>query len=287
MSRYFKLISTFWNCFAATKRINSSFALGLSRAMIFEGLLNLYSNTLKNPFSGLDYYLIALKNEDKNSIIGIFSSWVDFAKEDNNKEVRRIDLVIPEDVKKDLILLEKYPLIVNNKEELTSFLKFGGYALVDKKLIQSHLNEIATPIVCSSSIDKGFVQYETLPLKNKNRFAKDKFRAEIIDRDNYQCRVCGSSPDDSVHVRLEVHHIKPWEEGGLTLKENLITLCNACHLDAENFDRRELYKKIGIRSYYQNSTFFAPLEKYTSKQFQKAIYLASNIVEIMVENKYR
>lgn len=30
--------------------------------------------------------------------------------------------------------------------------------------------------------------------------------------------------------RLEVHHIKPQAEGGCDSKNNLITLCNACHV---------------------------------------------------------
>ena len=29
-------------------------------------------------------------------------------------------------------------------------------------------------------------------------------------------------------VELYVHHVKPWGEGGLTVEENLVTLCHTC-----------------------------------------------------------
>lgn len=246
-----------------------------------EKLPDIYFNSMRNPLNGIGYYLVTLKNGDKNSIIGIFSSWIDFDKDDKNKEIRQISSVIPDKVKQDLEFLEKPSLIVNSVEELTSFFAMGGYALVDKQLIDKHQKEILDPIVCSNTIDRGFIKYETLPQKDKARFARDKFRVEVIDRDNYRCRVCGCSEADSVHIRLEVHHIKPWEEGGLTIKENLITLCNACHRGAKNFDRWKLYEKIGISSYYQNSTFFSPNENYTSEQYKKVIYFASNTIEII------
>lgn len=249
-------------------------------------LIDLYTSCLKNPLKGSNYYLISIRNESKDSIIGIFSSWIGFADEKANLEIRQIDRILPEDVQRDFKLLNKDLLIINSKEELTSLLKFGGYAIIDKELLEKHLKEISEPITCSSSIDKGFVQYDSLPIKNKARFARDKFRAEIIVRDNYQCRICGASPDDSVHVRLEVHHIKPWEEGGLTLKENLITLCNACHSGASQYDRWVLYEKIGISLYYQNNTFFAPQKNYTHNQYRKSLYLAGNTVEIIAKYKH-
>lgn len=55
-------------------------------------------------------------------------------------------------------------------------------------------------------------------------------RAEVIDRDNKACKVCGKP--NSI-VRLYVHHKKELKDfPSLALdKENLITLCGRCHND--------------------------------------------------------
>ena len=55
----------------------------------------------------------------------------------------------------------------------------------------------------------------------------DLLRLTVIDRDNYNCVVCGS------RRRLEVHHIMPRSKGGGDNKENLVTLCYKCHNEVE------------------------------------------------------
>lgn len=51
-------------------------------------------------------------------------------------------------------------------------------------------------------------------------------RAEAIKkRDRYRCTNCGHTAD------LAVHHKKPVRRGGDHFPQNLITLCNQCHLD--------------------------------------------------------
>jgi 5-methylcytosine-specific restriction endonuclease McrA len=58
-----------------------------------------------------------------------------------------------------------------------------------------------------------------------------KRREEILLRDNFQCRVCGSRNQLQVHHR-QYHFLnskgdfkKPWEYDDI----NLITLCGSCH----------------------------------------------------------
>lgn len=60
-----------------------------------------------------------------------------------------------------------------------------------------------------------------------------KFRNEVLERDNYTCVLCGSGVDDG--VLLEAHHtfyreefdpkFKPWEVD----KRWVTTLCHPCH----------------------------------------------------------
>ena len=49
-------------------------------------------------------------------------------------------------------------------------------------------------------------------------------RLQVLDRDNFQCRFCGSEK------HLEVHH-KIYSNGGADCKNlsDLITLCAKCH----------------------------------------------------------
>ncbi len=56
--------------------------------------------------------------------------------------------------------------------------------------------------------------------KVKEPYTKE-MREFIIDRDNYQCRLCHSSWNG-----LQCHHIEPQ---GSAKEDNLITLCNKCH----------------------------------------------------------
>lgn len=54
-------------------------------------------------------------------------------------------------------------------------------------------------------------------------------RFQIMQRDNYRCRLCGVAARDGDHIRLEVDHITPRSEGGADTPENLWLLCFDCN----------------------------------------------------------
>ena len=54
-----------------------------------------------------------------------------------------------------------------------------------------------------------------------------KLRFEVFKRDEYRCRICGSSAQDG--VQLEVDHIHPVSKGGTNELRNLQTLCKPCN----------------------------------------------------------
>ena len=56
-----------------------------------------------------------------------------------------------------------------------------------------------------------------------------KIRMQVLKRDDRRCRICGRRPDDNSDLELHIHHIRPWEKGGITDPSNLITLCHTCH----------------------------------------------------------
>ncbi len=50
-------------------------------------------------------------------------------------------------------------------------------------------------------------------------------RQEILRRDGYQCAV----PDCPHILWLHIHHVVYWSDGGVTVPENLLTVCGKCH----------------------------------------------------------
>jgi 5-methylcytosine-specific restriction endonuclease McrA len=53
--------------------------------------------------------------------------------------------------------------------------------------------------------------------------AYEQLRKQVLRRDGWRCQSCGSMSN------LEVHHKDFRSHSGNDSKENLITLCNACH----------------------------------------------------------
>jgi hypothetical protein len=62
------------------------------------------------------------------------------------------------------------------------------------------------------------------------------FREKIKSRDSYTCQICSISTQDEEHLLLEVDHIKPVSKGGLSVEENLQTLCWKCNRTKSNIE---------------------------------------------------
>ncbi len=56
-----------------------------------------------------------------------------------------------------------------------------------------------------------------------------RLRNEIKQRDHYACVACGVSVDAEPHLLLEIDHVMPVSRGGLSVPENLQTLCWRCN----------------------------------------------------------
>lgn len=52
-----------------------------------------------------------------------------------------------------------------------------------------------------------------------------KVRQDVLVRDRYRCRCCGT-PE-----KVDVHHIRFRSRGGADVPENLCALCRVCHLE--------------------------------------------------------
>jgi len=76
------------------------------------------------------------------------------------------------------------------------------------------------------AIARGRVKWAYKSLKYKRHTLSLKLRFEVLERDNYKCVFCGHNANDRL---IEVDHIVPICEGGLSVISNLRTLCNFCN----------------------------------------------------------
>lgn len=242
----------------------------------------IYDDILANEKEIEPGYLVSFRPlKSGYSFLSINTKWVG---QDKKHEIRQASLVEPLITKAHFKLL-KYPLlIIENTTELTGFLRIGGHAMVTKNVAETNWKEILEPKVVANTYEEGYIDYEIVHEKFKKRYARGNFRIEIFDRDNYQCKICGSSPNDGVHVRLELHHIKPWEEGGITSPENLITLCASCHAGANLFNREVLYRKIGLEFPFVEHKFFKENMNWNLVQRISHTQLLSNAVSLRIKN---
>ena len=80
-----------------------------------------------------------------------------------------------------------------------------------------------------------FIEYLSKVVKFKKSVAGQralmtpKLREHIKERDNYTCQHCGLSIRDEPNLLLEIDHIIPLSKGGMTIENNLQTLCWKCN----------------------------------------------------------
>lgn len=74
-----------------------------------------------------------------------------------------------------------------------------------------------------------YVLVDPEPIPTVERSVEAGVRARVLERDDYQCVICGRAPDASRRIWLEVDHIVPLFDGGGNDDGNLRTLCNDCH----------------------------------------------------------
>ncbi|MFA5598528.1 MAG: HNH endonuclease [Pusillimonas sp.] len=70
--------------------------------------------------------------------------------------------------------------------------------------------------------------------RNTGRDPSIRLRWKVLQRDNFKCCACGSSPAINPGIILHVDHIIPWSKGGETTFDNLQTLCSRCNLGKSN-----------------------------------------------------
>lgn len=78
---------------------------------------------------------------------------------------------------------------------------------------------------------------DRVKVQNGSRNIPLSLRFKVLERDNGRCKLCGKNPMDG--VKLHVDHVVPYSLGGLTVLENLQTLCMDCNLGKGNRSTRK------------------------------------------------
>lgn len=255
----------------------------IHQVIIFMELFEkIYSATLKEEFIIDEGYLISFKPlEDKYSYASIITEWIGYK---DKFEIRKASKVKCRNIKAHFNNLNIPLSVIHDRAELYSFFKIGGHAIVCETLMSKHWQYILDSKIVVDRDGTNYIELESIEPKFKQRFAKGELRMQIFNRDNYRCKICGSSENDSVHVRLEVHHIKPWSEGGLTFSDNLIALCSSCHLGASQINRDMLYNKIGLSFPKAEYEIYGENRLWNEIQNISARYLKSNSVILRAKN---
>ena len=120
-------------------------------------------------------------------------------------------------------------VVVNERAQLIWFFRFGGNALIAEEIARQHLAEFVQPIEMVPNGGMGFRRFDPDAREVRHRRPRPRQRARILKRDDHRCQVCHSQSSNDGNIRLELHHIRPFSMGGLTIDENLITVCNECH----------------------------------------------------------
>lgn len=176
-----------------------------------------YALTLTASDSGLHQY-------------GWYSVFVGFTKDRPRRELRGPGLVDPQRMAALWADLGQSFLVVRNRTHLALFIRLGGACLIAGHIAEGALSDWMVPMAVG-------VEGILLPPKSISLASPEetqhaptpKLRAATLKRDEYRCLACGRRPANNPDIELNLHHITPFAEGGLTTKTNLITLCHTCH----------------------------------------------------------
>jgi hypothetical protein len=219
------------------------------------------------------YYYVLTREIDPEGrlIIGGYTEWVGFADADCRVELRSLSEANP-DYFADFWIKQKLPFcVVNTPKEYIRWYFTGGNALVAIEIKKEFLPNVITSSPCVKIGNLGFTHVRMLPKDFSKRAPTPKTRMRVLKRDNLRCRICGCQPDNNTDVELNIHHIRPFGEGGITYDANLITLCNTCHRGLEPHYDLSLYNLIENTTGKDIKTQFRKKYLEGVKRYQKYI----------------
>ena len=221
------------------------------------------------------YFAVTLTGtEDGKMRISTQTQFAGFTDTKPPRELRAPAEIIPENMISIWNSWKQPYIVVNTPEELRFFTAIGGNALVEKTLAEGRVLRLGQPKAVVPDGIVGHRDLDGLPPEYLNRAPNPKLRMKILKRDDYRCKICGRRATDNSDIQLHVHHIRPWEIGGITNEKNLIVLCHTCHLGLDPHYDWNLFELIGVgvSSFdveEENQEHLAGVEKYRKNLLAK------------------
>lgn len=212
------------------------------------------------PLVGATYHCVMLLGREDGTIVpSVQSRFCGFSEGRPRRELREGAPVRPKVMLELLRSIGEPGLLVNDDVDFYLYLLLGGHGVIERSLLLGHKDfaRLIAPRETAYSYTEGYFFVDSAPKGMVTKAPSKKLRYQILKRDQFRCRVCGRSPAEDVHVTLEVHHINPFNAGGVTSINNLITLCDTCHDGAHDSVggtrsrgvALELFPLIGVQPY--------------------------------------
>jgi len=90
------------------------------------------------------------------------------------------------------------------------------------------------PEVEEQQVEVQIIEKEKTITSEERRGISLGLRYKVFSRDRFKCVKCGNSPSSDINCKLHIDHIIPFSKGGLTMFDNLQTLCENCNLGKGN-----------------------------------------------------
>ena len=179
-----------------------------------------------------EYFAATLHKSDSGWTLAFFTRWTGFPDDgglDEGIELRKAVPVEPENYSQVWKLQDQGWIAVNGLDGLLVFMAIGGNAFIAEDIARERFKQDLEPHAVTRSGGGGFWSFNPNSREVRMHRPTPKQRQRILGRDGRRCQICGRKPSAEKDIDLHVHHIKPFSQGGLTIDENLITLCRQCH----------------------------------------------------------
>lgn len=216
----------------------------VSDEMLINDLIIVSKKLGKNRITSTEYI-----NNGKYSLPTIkirFNTWAKFVEKAGLEQtgfIKKIDDInLFTEIERIWTILGKQPTTTDMKKGISNISldtfsrRFGGWrnALIAfLEYINYQETEIHNEIMKEDEIIEEN-KNNIVKLKRTPRNISLRLRFKVLQRDNFKCCFCGSSPAKDQNIILHVDHILSWSNGGETVLENLQTLCSKCNYGKSN-----------------------------------------------------